>query len=115
MIFSSSLEAWPDTWMAWLRSYTTSAPQAKRRFTVRLTSFSFPGMGVAEMTTRSLGPSRICRCSPLLMSTSPEKGSPWLPVVSTTNRFGGVASMSCWGMNRSSDASTYPSFRASST
>ncbi len=55
----------------------------------RVTAFSLPGTGVAEMITVSPSSMSIVLCSPLAMRASAESGSPWLPVHMMTTRSGG--------------------------
>ncbi len=45
------------------------------------TDRSFPGMGVAAMTTMSPSSTRTCLCSRAAMSDNADSGSPWLPVL----------------------------------
>ena len=80
MIFSSSAPAWPDTCtLPRLLSYT-SAPILARELMTRVTAFSLPGTGVAEMMTVSPSSISMVLCSPLAMRPRALKGSPWLPV-----------------------------------
>ena len=58
------------------------------------TLFSLPGMGVAEMITVSLSWMESDLCSPFAMRASAERGSPWLPVHSTTIFSSGMRSTS---------------------
>ena len=50
----------------------------------RVTAFSLPGTGVAEMMTVSPEWIESVLCSPLAMRDRAESGSPWEPVHMTT-------------------------------
>ncbi len=90
MIFSSSAPAWPDTCTrARLLSYT-SAPILASWLMTRVTAFSLPGTGVAEMMTVSPSSISMVLCSPLAMRARAESGSPWLPVHMMTTCSGGM-------------------------
>ena len=53
--------------------------------------FSLPGMALAEMMTRSPGPTSICRCWEKAMRYRALISSPWLPVVTMTCLSRGMA------------------------
>ena len=56
----------------------------------RVTAFSLPGTGVAEMMTVSPSSMSMVLCSPLAMRASAESGSPWEPVHMMTIFSGGM-------------------------
>ncbi len=56
----------------------------------RVTAFSLPGTGVAEMMTVSPCSRSMVLCSPFAMRASAESGSPWLPVHMMTTCSGGM-------------------------
>ncbi len=67
-----------------------SAPILASEFTTRVTAFSFPGTGVAEMMTVSPRSMSIVLCSPLAMRARADSGSPCEPVHMMTTFSGGV-------------------------
>ena len=89
----------------------TSAPLLTSLFITRLTLFSLPGMGLAEIMTMSLGRMSSFLCSENAMRLRPLMGSPWEPVVSTTISRSGYLSMSSMSTSSSSGMSRYPSWR----
>ena len=67
----------------------TSAPTLESWLTMRVTDFSLPGTGVAEMMTVSPRSMSMVLCYPTDMRASADNGSPWLPVHNTTVFSGG--------------------------
>ena len=62
----------------------TSAPDFISSLTTRVTNFSLPGMGFAEMMIKSLGVIVTFLWLFIAIRVSAESGSPWLPVVTST-------------------------------
>ena len=56
----------------------------------RVTAFSLPGTGVADMMTVSPSSISMVRCSPFEMRASAERGSPCDPVHMMTTCSGGM-------------------------
>ena len=83
--FCSSWQAWPETWTSANELYTTSAPICIKSSITFDTNFSFPGIGVADIITKSFGVISTFLCSPVAILVSADIASPWLPVVKITN------------------------------
>ena len=96
----------------------TTAPRRHRSLTSRPTASSLPGMRRDESTTVSPGATARSGCSPRASAASAERGSPWVPVVSTHGSRGGSgaprrgrlpgASSGSRGPSASSKVSTIP-------
>ena len=83
--FNSSCLACPDTCMSAISLDTTSAPFSSKKFITFDTVFSFPGIGCAEIITRSPFFISTFLCSELAILAKADIGSPWDPVVIMTN------------------------------
>ena len=83
--FCSSWQACPDTWTSSNALYTTSAPICIKSSITFDTNFSFPGIGVAEIITKSFGVIFTFLWSPAAILVNADIGSPWLPVVIITS------------------------------
>ena len=81
MIFSSSWQAWPETWRVPAFSLTTSAFFRYSSLMILLTELSLPGTAEAEMITRSPAWISTCLWVEKAMRKRADMASPWLPVV----------------------------------
>ncbi len=88
--FSSSAEAWPDTWTRARDLSYTSAPIFARSLVTLVTAFSLPGTGVAEMMTVSPSSTVMVLWLSLAIRARAESGSPWEPVHMTTYESDGM-------------------------
>ena len=79
--FCSSWQACPDTWTSSNAEYTTSAPICISESTTFDTLFSLPGIGFAEIITKSFGVILTFLCVPDAILVNADIVSPWLPVV----------------------------------
>ena len=83
--FCSSWHAWPDTCTSAKELYTTSAPIFIKSSITLETDFSFPGIGFAEIITKSFGVIVTFLWFPEAILVNADIVSPWLPVVIITN------------------------------
>ena len=83
--FCSSWHACPETWISSKELYTTSAPIFIKSSITFATYFSFPGIGFADMITKSFGVIVTFLWSPVAILVNADIVSPWLPVVIITS------------------------------
>ena len=77
----------------------TSMPRSISMFWMSITSRSLPGMAQDEKITRSPALRSIAGCSPRAMRAIEARGSPWLPVHSSTTLSRGSVLKASWSRN----------------
>ena len=91
--FNSSRQACPETCTSANVLYITDAPILKSSLITFATDFSFPGIGVADIITKSFLVISTFLWSENAILVSALIGSPWLPVVIITIFSGGYLFM----------------------
>ena len=106
--FCSSWQACPETWTSANALYTTSAPICIKSSITFETDFSFPGIGFAEIITKSFGVILTFLWSPAAILVNADIVSPWLPVVIITSCSSLYVDIVSISINISSGQSIYP-------